>query len=394
MFKMFLKPYKKKVRIDSFHFVLHYKVSLSIFLVASLIITIYQFVGRPIQCEKVKDVPNEVVNNYCWMNLQIFKQYKRVVPHPGLSFDEPEYIFHPSCYKWVFLILFLQAFSFYVPKLIWTAIENKKVESLIQNNLNVPAPDKDEKEIALGRVAEYWTSCRGAHSGLALTYLFCEALNLVNLLGQVFFIGFFLGIEFKTLGFDVLYFELMPSEERENPIKNVFPKILICTFMELAPSATINRHTTLCTLPINNINEAIYIIIWFWLVCLAVISTLFLVYLIVISLLPPCRVKITTSRVLMPVLNSDIVFAVHSEKLNWFQNLGDWIILDFLFQNLDKSTNAEIIRRIKRSSIQKTTGSSENQPLMSISSDPVCEPPNFQMNSIEPNPNIIQVTSF
>jgi hypothetical protein len=32
----------------------------------------------------------------------------------------------------------------------------------------------------------------------------------------------------------------------------------------------------------------------------------------------------------MPVRRKDIVFAVHLEKLNWFQDLGDWIILDTL----------------------------------------------------------------
>jgi hypothetical protein len=32
----------------------------------------------------------------------------------------------------------------------------------------------------------------------------------------------------------------------------------------------------------------------------------------------------------MPMLRKDIVSVVHSEKLNWFQDLGDWIILDTL----------------------------------------------------------------
>lgn len=82
-------------------------------------------------------------------------------------------------YQWVSLVLFLQAVSFYIPKFIWMTVEDKKVESLIQN-LKTHVPDKDEKEKELNKLAEYWTKNRGTHTRMALTYLFCEVLNLVN----------------------------------------------------------------------------------------------------------------------------------------------------------------------------------------------------------------------
>jgi hypothetical protein len=87
---------------------------------------------------------------------------------------------HLNYYQWVSLVLFLQAFSFYIPKLIWMTVEDKKIESLIQKNLSGPVPDKAEKEKELDRVADYWRSSRGTHTKLGLTYFFCEALNLVN----------------------------------------------------------------------------------------------------------------------------------------------------------------------------------------------------------------------
>jgi hypothetical protein len=58
---------------------------------------------------------------------------------------------------------------------------------LIQKNLNSPVPDKEEKEKELNRVADYWTSSRGTHTRLGLTYFFCEFLNLVNTLFEIIF---------------------------------------------------------------------------------------------------------------------------------------------------------------------------------------------------------------
>jgi hypothetical protein len=70
-----------------------------------------------------------------------------------------------------------------------------------------------------------------------------------------------------------------------------------CHYRQYGPSGTIEKADILCILPINVINEKIYIIIWFWLVCLALISTLYLFYLMAVFLLPFYRVNITSSRV-------------------------------------------------------------------------------------------------
>lgn len=31
-----------------------------------------------------------------------------------------------------------------------------------------------------------------------------------------------------------------------------------------------------------------------------------------------------------PILKKDLIKAVHSDKLNWFENFGDWLLLDTL----------------------------------------------------------------
>jgi hypothetical protein len=79
-----------------------------------------------------------------------------------------------------------------------------------------------------------------------------------------------------------------------------------CIFRQYGPSGSIEKSDVLCILPINVINEKIYIIIWFWLVCLALISTFYLFYLIAVIFLPFYRVNITSSRVNELFLHPDM----------------------------------------------------------------------------------------
>ena len=41
-----------------------------------------------------------------------------------------------------------------------------------------------------------------------------------------------------------------------------------CSFHKFGPSGTTERHDGLCVLPLNIINEKIYIFLWFWFILL------------------------------------------------------------------------------------------------------------------------------
>ena len=48
----------------------------------------------------------------------------------------------------------------------------------------------------------------------------------------------------------------------------VFPRMTKCTFHKFGTSGNIEKHDALCILPLNIVNEKIYIFIWFWLLLL------------------------------------------------------------------------------------------------------------------------------
>ena len=52
----------------------------------------------------------------------------------------------------------------------------------------------------------------------------------------------------------------------------IFPRVTKCKFWKYGPSGTVQKHDALCVLSLNIINEKIYVMLWFWLVILSILS--------------------------------------------------------------------------------------------------------------------------
>ena len=128
--------------------------------------------------------------------------------------------------------------------------------------LKEPIIDADSKGNQIDNIVKYWRLHRGTHSLYAVKFFVCEVLNFVNVIGQIYFTDFFLGGEFMSYGRDVLAYSEMEPEDRPDPMAKVFPKVTKCTFFKYGPSGTVEKKDGLCVLPLNIINEKIYIFIW------------------------------------------------------------------------------------------------------------------------------------
>ena len=56
-----------------------------------------------------------------------------------------------------------------------------------------------------------------------------------------------------------------------------------CTFHKFGPSGTVQKFDGLCVLPLNIINEKIYVFLWFWFVILAIVTGIQVLELLLIS---------------------------------------------------------------------------------------------------------------
>lgn len=205
--------------------------------------------------------------------------------------------------------------------------EGQKLRSLVLNLKNpILSDDNRDKEIKL--LVEYLRRNVGNHNTYLYYFTFCEALNFLNVCFQMYLVDAFLGGTFSTYGLDVLRYSEMDQDDRNDPMIRVFPRMTKCTFHRYGSSGDVQRHDALCILPLNIINEKIYIFLWFWFVFLALLSGLLLIYRIFTLMLDRLRDKMLIGRA--KLADQDDIINVLSNS-----DIGDWFLLYMLCKNMD-----------------------------------------------------------
>ncbi|OQR77271.1 innexin shaking-B-like, partial [Tropilaelaps mercedesae] len=232
----------------------------------------------PIDCDISGGAPKSLINSYCWIHAtysvtSLFRLADGVeVVYPGVGTwkgsppiygsQGGQYKFH-KYYQWVSPMLFFQAILFYAPRWVWKAWEAHRLENLLSET----EPRKLAKAV--------WAD---TFSNYMYRYALCELLCLINVLAQLFMMNRFLDGEFLTFGWEVLSFLDKPPEERIDPMVRVFPRIAKCHFHKFGSSGNVETHDAVCVLPLNIINEKVYVFLWFWICILLAISTLTIIY--------------------------------------------------------------------------------------------------------------------
>ena len=91
----------------------------------------------------------------------------------------------------------------------------------------------------------------------------------------------FLDGTFFTFGIEVISFAMRDEEDRVDPVIYIFPRMTKCTFHKFGSSGNIESHDALCILPINIVNEKIYVFLWFWYLALISWTCIFFCFRIV-----------------------------------------------------------------------------------------------------------------
>lgn len=340
------------IKIDNVVFQLHYKFTTSLLIAFSIAASGYQFFGDPIMCINKDDLGkhanNKILNNYCWIEgtfsvvKGLNKTVGKSVPYAGVDKQKPgDELIHHAYYQWVCFVLFFQAGMFYATRLIWKAYEGGKMNDIILK-LNQPILALDAKEKAESGVVEYLIEHKGKHSMYALQYFFCEVLNFVNIVGQIFFLNTFLHGEFLTYGSRALAYLRSDVWDDVNPMIKAFPRLTKCTFHRYGPTGGVQLHDAMCVLPLNILNEKIFIFIWVWFIILALLSGLAVVYRVICMFSPQARKaliravgSLTPPYVIKGVLH-DLRF-------------DDWFMLYLIGNNMDNLHYTEIMIRLNSS---------------------------------------------
>jgi len=263
------------------------------------------------------------------------------VAHPGVdkTIDPEERRYH-KYYQWVCFCLFFQAILFYVPRWLWKNWEAGKIAAL-RMDLNLGIISEVEKKLKKKLLIEYMYTNLKHHNFWAYRYFFCELLSLINVGGQMFLLDRFFDGTFFTYGIEVMSFADRDQEDRIDPMIYVFPRMTKCTFHKFGTSGNIEKHDALCILPLNIVNEKIYIFIWFWLLLLGLLSFLVLVYRLVIIFSPYIRAFVLRLRY-RRVKRECIEMVIGKSYV------GDWFLIYLMGQNIDSVIFKDVLHELAK----------------------------------------------
>merc|ERR1719322_2190122 len=219
--------------------------------------------------------------------------------------------------------------------------------------MNVPMVDKDQKDDRKKGLVDYFLEDRHNHELYAYTFFACEFLNFVNVVLQIYFMDFFLGGEFTSYGLDVINMTELEPDQREDPMSRVFPKVTKCTFHKFGPSGTVEKFDGLCVLPLNIINEKIYVFLWFWFVIVSIITGIQLIYRAAIVVMPRLREILLRTRARLAQMQKIETICRESRLGDWFllyqlgKNMDPLVFRDFineLFSKLEAMKNTDVLR--------------------------------------------------
>jgi Innexin. len=159
----------------------------------------------------------------------------------------------------------------------------------------------------------------------------------------------FLDGEFLNYGTEVINFMQSDQEDRVDPMIYIFPRMTKCTFYKFGLSGEVERHDAICLLPLNIVNEKIYIFLWFWFIILAILSFLLVVY----------RIFIITSkkfRVLLFRWHYRRVDKARIEDVVKTCSLGTWYLLYMIGGNIDPGIFCETVEELTKHVKGKNNG--------------------------------------
>lgn len=315
------------------------------------------------------------MNTYCWIHgtftipSQLAKRTGDEVAHPGVApMRNPLYneerghmgwtpdgdeIRH-AWYQWVCFVLFFQAILCYVPHYLWKSFEGGKLNMLIQGLDSTTLDGTDKFTDQRKSVVDYFMRTFKTHNSYTFKFVFCETLNLVNMLFQIWLMDvFFLG-QFTSYGTDVLRVSEEEIEDRKDPMNRVFPKVTKCTFHKYGPSGTVENKDGLCILAMNIINEKIFIFLWFWFIIITVWTAVHVMIRIVSLASRYCRYLLFCNRV-RSVNRNDIATVLDKCKY------GDWFILMQMSKHINPAVFYDIVLDLRDRIDEKRADNNDNQ---------------------------------
>ncbi|XP_037069655.1 innexin inx2-like [Pollicipes pollicipes] len=243
-------------RMDNLVLRLHYRVTARILLLFAFVVSTRSLAGEPIECTTDSSVPRQVMNSYCYV---------------AATFSGGE-ARHHSYYQWVPFVFALQALTFYMPFTVWKHMSGNVLRNCFSFQLDMPDTTMHGSSTKLISFAGYLSARMGrVNQGLVKAFFVVEFACLLNVIGNIFLLDAFLGVDFGRHS-AVRLATFLRLAHNDDSADTVFPPVAKCTFLKYGYSGTIERIDAVCVLPHNVFNEKLFVFLWLWISLLAAVT--------------------------------------------------------------------------------------------------------------------------
>ncbi|CAJ0933633.1 unnamed protein product, partial [Mesorhabditis belari] len=280
---------------------LNYYVTSYLLAFFAFAISCKQYFGSPIQCWTPKEFSgawDRYTENYCFIASSYHIPIEDEIPTAIESRSD-----QISYYRWVPIVLALQAVMFYLPNYLWNALQSHTAinpAGFLDEAGRVKRSHGKDRDREIETLANYFlesvsifkspnsalksTKARSGRNAVFL-YLFIKALYVLNLVAQIWVVDKFLGGKFITWGMANVQNILMANELDDG---TVFPRVVLCDF-QVRRLAQLHRYTVQCVIMMNMINEKVYLFLYIWFMVLFIFTTVNFFYYCSMLLLPFMR---------------------------------------------------------------------------------------------------------
>jgi len=362
---------QERVAIDNDVFRLHYRYTVCLLFLCSGLITANQLFGNPMTCHlRGESLPERMVTNYCWVtatytlkhiNQPIVrevedlsdgeKQFVRrfgysqqllAAAQPGLGVfhaGKHQKIYHVY-YQWVFIFLCIQALMFYAPWQIWKRFEGGRLK-FCAFGMSEPELDGEKRQARVEKLLKCYGKFKSKGCSYAYQFLGLELFNLVNTAAQMVVLNKLMAGRWIDYGVHLWNHISFGGEKlyKVDPMEEIFPKMTKCDFFTHSSVGQVDKFDAMCLLPLNTVNEKVFLVLWFWFIILTTCSALALIYRLCMIVFPLGR---------MCMLNRDgskwkhVVSAVKNCKY------ADWFLLKQMSKNVDSETFGDFLESLNK----------------------------------------------
>lgn len=228
---------------------------------------------------------------------------------------------------------------FYLPHWLWKNFEGGQlVKMLDREEINSKDPEVIRMR-NLNKIVNILINRWCKERSYCIKYFFCEFLCFINVIGQLFLLNKVFNGDYLYYGIEAMYFFYYGPPTVSNPFERMFPRVTSCTYRYFGEGGKVKKTSVLCVLAVNVINEKVFLLLWFWLVFLSLLTTIALIYKFVVFSFKPLRLALLRGS-FKNVRRENFRFIVEHG------NVGDYLLIYLLGQNIDQTLYCDVVNEL------------------------------------------------